>query len=333
MTSASLEDRRGIALLHKALGDEVLRFRQDPAVVDILVRPWGISVDRLGAGLTNTGIVPQPGSIEMVIRTVRSIVGGTVTEDDPLVEVEMPDDGSRFAGHLCGAGSYYTIRCHRAVAQRLEDYHTRGGTEAGEIRALCELLNERRSILINGPTGSGKTSLLRACLEYASRVHQQKHFVIIEDTPELAIGFQAQHRTFMLTTRSLTMRDLARTAMRHRPDFLVFGEVRGGEALDVRNYSISGHTTYFTIHAHGAISALNRFAGCIGEAVATVDYDRIVEAVDVVLTAGRRVEKTGTNDADGRALMRDVFFIKELVRVDDYIGNRWQVTSLLEGTP
>lgn len=332
MSGASLEERRGLSLLHKALGEDVLRLRNDPAVVDILVRPWGISVDRLGAGLTATGIVPQPGSIEMVIRTVRSIVGGTVTEDDPLVEVEMPDDGSRFAGHLCGAGSYFTIRCHRIIAPRLEEYYTKDGTNAGSIRALCELLNERRSVLINGPTGSGKTSLLRACMEYASRVHQQKHFVIIEDTPELAIGFAAAHRTFMLTTRSLTMRDLARTAMRHRPDFLVFGEVRGGEALDVRNYSISGHTTYFTIHAHGAISALNRFAGCIGEAVTSVDYERIVEAVDVVVTAGRRVENTGTTDANGRAVMRDVFFIKELVTVDDFVGKRWHVTSLLEGT-
>jgi type IV secretion system protein VirB11 len=329
--NASIEERRGIALLHKALGPEVLSFRADPSVVDILVRPWGISVDRLGAGLMATGIVPQPGSIEMVIRTVRSIAGGTVTEEEPLVEVEMPDDGSRFAGHLCGASSYYTIRCHRMVSIKLEDYQKESLNEAGSVRTLCELLNERRSVLINGPTGSGKTSLLRACLEYAARVHPQKHFIIIEDTPELAIGFQADHRTFMLSSRTLSMRDLARTAMRHRPDFLVFGEVRGGEALDVRNYSISGHTTYFTIHAHGAISALNRFAGCIGEAVSSVDYQRIVEAVDVVLTAGRRVERTGSTDGDGRVIMRDVFFIKELVTVDDYVGNRWQVTSLLEG--
>jgi Flp pilus assembly CpaF family ATPase len=128
------------------------------------------------------------------------------------------------------------------------------------------------------------------------------------------------------------MRDLSRSAMRHRPDFLVYGEIRGGEALDVRNYSISGHTTYFTIHAYGAISALNRFAGCIGEAVNHVDYDRIVEAVDVVVTAGRKVEKTDQLDTQGRSIMRDVFFIKELVTVDGYAGNRWQVTSLLEGS-
>ena len=82
----TVEERRGFALLHRALGPEVLQLREDPSVVDILVRPWGISVDRLGSGLLPTGVVPNPGSIEMVIRTVRSIVGGTVTEDDPTVE-------------------------------------------------------------------------------------------------------------------------------------------------------------------------------------------------------------------------------------------------------
>jgi Flp pilus assembly CpaF family ATPase len=326
------DDSRSFALLHRALGVEVLTLRKDPTVVDILVRPWGISVDRLGAGLTPTGIVPAPGSIDMVIRTVRSLVGGTVTEDDPTVEAEMPDDGSRFAGQLAGAGSFYTIRCHRSNGARLEDYQRSGGTEAGFIRALCELLDQRKRVVINGPTGSGKTHLLRACMRYAAGVHPQRHFVVIEDTPELAVDFDAPHRTFMHTTRALSMRDLSRSAMRHRPDFLVYGEIRGAEALDVRNYSISGHTTYFTIHAYGAISALNRFAGCIGEAVSVVDYDRIVEAVDAVVTAGRRVEKTDELDAQGKAVMRDVFFIKELVRVDGYAGNRWQVTSLMEGS-
>lgn len=328
----TVEERRGFALLHRALGPEVLQLREDPSVVDILVRPWGISVDRLGSGLLPTGVVPNPGSIEMVIRTVRSIVGGTVTEDDPTVEVEMPDDGSRFAGQLAGAASFYTIRCHRSNGARLENYQRSGGINAGSIRALCELLEQRKRIMINGPTGSGKTHLLRASMRYAASVHPQRHFVVIEDTPELAVDFDAPHRTFMHTTRSLTMRDLSRSAMRHRPDFLVYGEIRGGEALDVRNYSISGHTTYFTIHAYGAISALNRFAGCIGEAVAHVDYDRIVEAVDAVVTAGRKVEKTDELDSQGRPVMRDVFFIKELVKVDGYAGNRWQVTSLLEGS-
>ena len=329
---AQEEEKRGVALLHRALGDEVLALRRDPTVVDILVRPWGISVDRLGAGLTPTGVIPAPGSIAMVIRTMRSLVGGTVTEDDPTVEAQMPDDGSRFAGQLAGDGSFYTIRCHRSNGARLEDYQSKDGIEAGSIRALCELLDQRKRVIINGPTGSGKTHLLRACMRYAASVHPQRHFVVIEDTPELAVDFDAPHRTFMHTTRSLTMRDLSRSAMRHRPDFLVYGEIRGGEALDVRNYSISGHTTYFTIHAYGAISALNRFAGCIGEAVAHVDYDRIVEAVDAVVTASRRIEQTGDLDAHGKPVLRDVFFIKELVRVDGYAGNRWQVTSLLEGS-
>jgi Flp pilus assembly CpaF family ATPase len=300
-------------------------WRDDPTVVDILVRPWGISIDRLGAGLEETGIIPEPGHIQMVLRAVQSIAGGSVSASDPTVEADLPGDGARFAGLFAGSRSFYTIRCHRAVEPTLADYENKGGKQKGIVRAFRGVIQERKSILVCGPTGTGKTSLLRATIHEAGLLHRKRHFVVIEDTPELSLGFAAPHRTFMATTSSLTMRDLSRNAMRHRPDFLVYGEVRGAEALDVRNFGISGHTTYCTIHAYGAAGALTRFSSCVSENPGvTSDPDRIVEAIQVVATTGRAIER----GEDG--VSRDVFTIKELVAVHGYAAGRWQLQDLSE---
>jgi Flp pilus assembly CpaF family ATPase len=319
----------GLELLQKALGPEVAAFRSDPTVVEILVRQWGISIDRLGVGLVETGIVPRHGSIELVLRTIRSMTGGVVTEAEPLVECEMPEGGERFSGCLSPTGSFFTIRCHRAAAKRLEEYASDGGTGKACVRALCAAIEGGKNVAIVGPTGSGKTTLLRATVGYAAEVRPNQHFLVIEDTPEIAVGFHPPHRTIMVTTPALPMRALSRAAMRHRPNVLVYGEIRGGEALDVRNYAISGHQLYFTFHSYSAYGALNRFQAMVAEAVLTVDPERTVEAINVIATAARRLVKT-VNDETGEASLEDRFFIKELVSVDGFVGNRWQLTSLLE---
>jgi flagellar protein FlaI len=112
--------------------------------------------------------------------------------------------------------------------------------------------------------------------------------------------------------------------MRHRPDFLIFGEVRGAEALDVRNFAISGHTMYCTIHSYGAAGALTRFSACVDESGTVSAPERLVEAIDVVVTTGRAMER-----GDDGAL-RDVFTIRELVSLDGYAAGRWQLSNLIE---
>jgi Flp pilus assembly CpaF family ATPase len=316
-------------VLMGALGPEVLAHRLDERVIDIFVRPWGITVDRRGEGLVETGVVPAPGSIALAIRAMRTHLGGTATDADPRVEGAMPDDGSRFAGRLAGENSYFTIRCHRQVDSRLENYNSEGGRQAGAVQALCALLAERKRGIIVGPTGSGKTFLLRAICAKANEYHPNRHFVIIEDSAEL-VGFKPAFRTYIPTTSQIAMRECAQEALRHRPDYLVFGEVRGGEALDIQTYSNTGHTTYFTLHAYGAVSGLQQYVSYIRQAAEAVDYQAICDSVDFVATAARRLEPTG-EVVDGRPVMRDTFFIKELVSVDEYVGGRWQVSSLLEG--
>ena len=131
------------------------------------------------------------------------------------------------------------------------------------VRAEAErVLHSRRNILVSGGTGSGKTTLLNALIEL---LPEDERIVAIEDTLELRIGrsncvrFEARG----LQEGAVTIRDLVRHALRHRPDHIVVGEVRGGEAADLLQALNTGHGgSLTTVHANNAESALSRIASC-----------------------------------------------------------------------
>ena len=131
------------------------------------------------------------------------------------------------------------------------------------MRAEAErLLRSRRNILVSGGTGSGKTTLLNALIEL---LPDDERIVAIEDTLELRIErsncvrFEARG----LQEGAVTIRDLVRHALRHRPDHIVVGEVRGGETADLLQALNTGHGgSLTTVHANNATSALSRIASC-----------------------------------------------------------------------
>ena len=124
------------------------------------------------------------------------------------------------------------------------------------------VLHSRRNILVSGGTGSGETTLLNALIEL---LPDDERIVAIEDTLELriersnCIRFEARG----LQEGAVTIRDLVRHALRHRPDYIVVGEVRGGEAADLLQAPNTGHGgSLTTVHANNAESALSRIASC-----------------------------------------------------------------------
>ena len=130
----------------------------------------------------------------------------------------------------------------------------------------------RRNILVSGGTGSGKTTLLNALIEL---LPVDERIVAIEDTLELRIGHSncVRFEARGLQEGAVTIRDLVRHALRHRPDHIVVGEVRGGEAADLLQALNTGHGgSLTTVHANNAESALStacqlRHAGRRGVAV------------------------------------------------------------------
>ena len=157
----------------------------------------------------------------------------------------------------------------------------------------------RRNILVSGGTGSGKTTLLNALVEL---LPDDDRIVSIEDTLELRIDrkncvrFEARG----IDTKSVTIRDLVRHALRHRPDHIVVGEVRGGEAADLLQALNTGHGgSLTTIHANNAESALSRLATCAMQGESDLPWEvtcrGVVDGISMVIHMTRRARGSGTS--------------------------------------
>ncbi|EAT08447.1 conjugal transfer protein traB [Sphingomonas sp. SKA58] len=192
----------------------------------------------------------------------------------PIVSAELPPHGQgageRFEGILppVSTAPCFSIRKPAARVYTLMDYVADGIMSAEAARMLSLAVVDRRNILIAGGTSSGKTTLANALL--AEMAHLDERVILIEDTRELQ---SPAHDTVALRTRAgaVTMGDLVRSTLRLRPDRIIVGEVRGGEALDMLKAWNTGHPGGIaTVHANSASSALYRIEQLIQEAVVTV---------------------------------------------------------------
>jgi P-type conjugative transfer ATPase TrbB len=290
-TSVSAERRR--AMLRTAMGPAIAAALADPRVIEIMVNPDGaLRVDILGEGRVDTDVKLDAPQVERIIRLVASHVRSEVHGDKPIVSAELPPLGSgageRFEGILppVSTAPCFSIRKPAARIYTLMDYVTDGVMSAEAARLLSLAVVDRHNILVAGGTSSGKTTLANALL--AEMAHLDERVILIEDTREL----QSPARdTVALRTRqgAVTMGDLVRSTLRLRPDRIIVGEVRGGEALDMLKAWNTGHPGGIaTVHANSAASALYRIEQLIQEAVVTVPRRLVAEAIDmIVFIAGR----------------------------------------------
>lgn len=290
-TSVSAERRR--AMLRTAMGPAIAAALADPRVIEIMVNPDGaLRVDVLGEGRVDTDVKLDAPQVERIIRLVASHVRTEVHGDKPIVSAELPPlgtgAGERFEGILppVSTAPCFSIRKPAARIYTLMDYVTDGIMSAEAARLLSLAVVDRRNILVAGGTSSGKTTLANALL--AEMAHLDERVILIEDTREL----QSPARdTVALRTRpgAVTMGDLVRSTLRLRPDRIIVGEVRGGEALDMLKAWNTGHPGGIaTVHANSAASALYRIEQLIQEAVVTVPRRLVAEAIDmIVFIAGR----------------------------------------------
>ncbi|PYU06867.1 MAG: CpaF family protein, partial [Acidobacteria bacterium] len=181
---------------------------------------------------------------------------------------------------------------NRALANRLEDY-----------------LLQRRNLLISGGTGSGKTSLLTALGKF---IPPDERILLIEDTAEIQLAHENlvrfEARREQNGTPAVSIRDLLKAALRHRPDRILLGEIRSGEAFDLLQLLNTGHSgTISTIHASSARQGLSRFASCVLQSGVEIPYraikTNIADSLNVVVQIERR---------PGRR------FISEVLEINNY---------------
>jgi len=296
--SAGLSADRRRAMLRTAMGPAIGAALADPLVIEIMVNPDGVlRVDRLGEGHIDTGERLEPAQIERIVRLVASHARTEVHGDAPIVSAELPPHaegraGERFEGVLppVATGPCFSIRKPAERLYSLVDYVSDGiMTEAAADR-LRAAVTQRFNILVAGGTSSGKTTLANALLAEMAWIDER--VILIEDTRELQ---SPAADTVALRTRPgvVTMADLVRSTLRLRPDRIIVGEVRGGEALDMLKAWNTGHPGGIaTVHANSAKSALYRIEQLVQEAVVTVPRRLIAEAIDlIVFISGRGLQR------------------------------------------
>ena len=308
-------------MLRTALGSSIAAWLDDPAVIEVMLNPDGrLWLDRLGEGISDTGLSLTAADGERIVRLVAHHVGVEVHARSPRVSAELPEGGERFEGLLppVVTAPAFAIRKPAVAVFTLDDYAAVGIMRPDAAMALRQGVEARANILVAGGTGSGKTTLVNALLAEVAKTPDR--IVLIEDTRELQCA--APNLVAMRTKDGVvSLSDLVRSSLRLRPDRIPIGEVRGAEALDLLKAWGTGHPGGIgTIHAGTALGALRRMEQLIQEAVVTVPRALLAETIDIIAVLVR--------DGHGRRLA-------ELARVEglDAATGDYRLTPLTTPQP
>lgn len=271
-------------MLLTAFGPEIHTSLQDPVVTDILVNPDGrLWIEKVGGARVSSGTRLRAEEVERIIRLVASTIGQESNKAAPIVSAELPESGERFEGLLppVTVAPCFAIRKPAGVLYTLEDYVSSEVLSPAQRLTLISALEVKQNIVVVGGTGSGKTTLVNALL--AEIAKSKDRILILEDTRELQC--LANDAVALRTSPGVaSLADLVRSTLRLRPDRIIVGEVRGGEALDMLKAWNTGHPGGITtLHANSDRAALYRLEQLIQEAVHTVPRRLIADAIDILV--------------------------------------------------
>jgi pilus assembly protein CpaF len=299
---------------------------KDDTVNDILINTHAtVYVERAGILEKTDTHFQDTKHLLRIVNKIVSAVGRRVDESSPMVDARLAD-GSRVNaiipplsvdGPLVSIRKFAKVPIHMERLTELKSI----SSEMGEV--LKAIVRARRNVLISGGTGSGKTTLLNALsafIDYRERV------ITIEDSAELQLQ---QPHTGRLETRpaniegkgEVTQRDLVKNALRMRPDRIIVGEVRAGEAFDMLQAMNTGHDgSMTTVHANSPRDALSRIEQMIGMAGLEISprsiRQQISSAINVVVQAERMDDgrRRVVSISEVTGMEEDVISLQEIVR-------------------
>ncbi len=310
-----LDELLGLGPLEPLLADET--------ITDILVNGYKtVFVERAGLLEKVSTRFQDERHLMRIIQKIVSAVGRRIDESSPFVDARLAD-GSRvnaIVAPLAIDGSLLSIRKFSKRPYSLDRLVEIGSIPTQVAAVMKGVVQARRNVLISGGTGSGKTTLLNALSAY---IDNKERIVTIEDSAELQLQ---QEHVARLETRppnierrgEVTQRDLVKNALRMRPDRIIVGEVRGGEAFDMLQAMNTGHDgSMTTVHANTPRDALSRLEQMIG--MSGIDMPgnsaraQITSAINVVIQIARY--------SDGR---------RRLVSLSEITGMEGQTISMQE---
>ena len=320
----------------------------DSTVSDILVNSYDqIYVERRGKLELTDVVFTDEKHLLRIIDKIVSRVGRRIDESSPMVDARLPD-GSRVNAiipPIALDGPMVSIRRFAVIPLKMRDLVTRYKSLTPDMALLLEgLAKSKINMLISGGTGSGKTTLLNILSGF---IPETERIVTIEDAAELQLQ---QEHVVRLETRppniegkgEVTQRALVRNALRMRPDRIVIGEVRGGEAVDMMQAMNTGHEgSLTTIHANTPRDAIARLENMVSMAGINLPHkaarQQIASAITVIvqvnrLTDGQR-KVTSIQEITGMEgeiiTMQEIFTFKQTgMAADGKVSGHVQATGI-----
>jgi len=251
-----------------------------------------------------SGIRFEDGALQAGLEVIANRFGKKLDPDSPIMNLRLPD-GSRMAAvipPIVNPAPLLTIRKFTSRNFGIDDLIDRRMLTGEQAEQLIASILAGDNILIAGGTGTGKTTLLNVLADF---IPDEERILIIEDTAELhirkphVISAEAQLDTHK---SAITFDDLLRSVLRHRPDRILVGEVRGAEARTLLDAMNTGHRgTLATIHANSAEEALRRLGSLALRGDASTDTRGIMEEVERCLSLVVHIARTG-----GRRFVREI---------------------------
>jgi pilus assembly protein CpaF len=269
----------------------------DDSISEVMVNGAdSIFIERQGLLQKVSGISIGERALMVAVKNIARRLGGDISEAKPILDSRLPD-GSRIAAVIppCSLGGVtLTIRKFNSRHFKIEDLIARGALDHPLANRLEDFVLSRKNILISGGTGTGKTTLLNALGAF---IPEDERILLIEDTAEIRIGHsnlvRFEARQAQNGFSAVAIRDLLKASLRHRPDRIILGEIRGAEAFDLLQLLNTGHSgTLSTIHASSAKQGLARFTSCVLQSGIELPYSAIKtnigDSLNVVVHLERR---------------------------------------------
>jgi len=303
----------------------------DSTITEVMVNGGGrrIFVERDGALERVPDRTLEVRNLTVAIKNIARACGDEISDHQPILDARL-EDGSRVAAMFppCSVdGPTLTIRkfTHRYSLEELVSVATLTPTLARDLQAA---VGDRNNILISGGTGTGKTTLLNALAE---NIPPSDRIVLIEETSEILIEkpnlvrFEARRAQVPLGQETplpaVTIADLLRATLRHRPDRILVGEVRGPEAFDLLQALNTGHMgSLSTIHANSGEQALTRLAHCVLTANVGLPHRSVREAIALAIHLVVHIARV-----DNRRVVTEV----ARIRGYDVAADRFELASTL----
>src|ERR1700733_4374631 len=270
---------------------------RDPEISDIMINgETGVFFETNGRIEPLPGVLLREQSLQVAARNIARALGDDINEENPILDSRLPD-GSRVAIILAPVsvnGTALTIRKFQNKRYTADELVRVGTITPAVLAELRRTVLNHQNILISGGTGTGKTTLLNAL---AAFIPQEERAIVIEDTSEIHLSqpniVRLEARKAQQDLPAVSIRDLLRATLRMRPDRILLGEVRSGEAFDLLQALNTGHSgTLSTIHANSASEAITRFTTCVMMSGIDLPHHairrNIGDALDLIVHLSRR---------------------------------------------